>query len=623
MKKIFAALALSLLMSTNGFAQRPLQADVLAPYRFSLDLNAVKDDKLMVTLAPPALPEGQVSYRIPKIVPGTYEVYDFGRFVSDFKAYDRNGKEIDVTHPDPNTWEIPDGKSIAKITYWVEDTWDTSIKEDFVFEPAGTNIEEDKNFMINTFGFFGYFDGMKHTPYQLDITKPQGFYGSTGLNDVQYTGNVDTYHIPDYNMLADSPIMYCVPDTAFVDLGDAKVLVSVYSPNKKVSSEFIANTIREILIAQRDYLGGKLPIEKYAFLFYFYKGMSGSGHSGALEHCYSSVYSLPEIQQEYIEQTVKDVAAHEFFHIVTPLTIHSEEIGDFDFINPSMSKHLWMYEGITEYSAGHVQVKQGLMDVASYLDVIRAKLAGSERYKDDLPFTELSKGCLDEHKDQYGNVYEKGALIGMCLDIQLRHLSDGKYGVQELMHDLAKMYGKDKAFDDDELIKQIVKLTYPEIGEFFDKHIAGGEPLPVKEMLALAGFEYREEATLKYFTLGGIGIKEDAQSKRVEISDVSDMNEFGKKMGYKKGDVILAINDTEIKDGTIKDALSNFYETAKEGDRVRVTVLRKDGKGREKKVNLKGRLEPMVVTVSHHIQSMEQPTEKQLKTREAWLGRIE
>jgi predicted metalloprotease with PDZ domain len=41
---------------------------------------------------------------------------------------------------------------------------------------------------------------------------------------------------------------------------------------------------------------------------------------------------------------------HEFFHIVTPLSIHSKEIQDFDY-NDKMSEHLWMYEGVTEYFA--------------------------------------------------------------------------------------------------------------------------------------------------------------------------------------------------------------------------------------------------------------------------------
>jgi predicted metalloprotease with PDZ domain len=46
-----------------------------------------------------------------------------------------------------------------------------------------------------------------------------------------------------------------------------------------------------------------------------------------------------------------DVVSHEFFHIVTPLSIHSKEIQDFDYNDPKMSQHLWMYEGVTEYFA--------------------------------------------------------------------------------------------------------------------------------------------------------------------------------------------------------------------------------------------------------------------------------
>jgi predicted metalloprotease with PDZ domain len=87
-------------------------------------------------------------------------------------------------------------------------------------------------------------------------------------------------------------------------------------------------------------LGGELPIDKYAFLFYFTDKPSLSGASGALEHSYSSFYFLPEADTSAIAQEVRDVAAHEFFHIVTPLSIHSKEIGEFDFNNPKMSKHL-------------------------------------------------------------------------------------------------------------------------------------------------------------------------------------------------------------------------------------------------------------------------------------------
>jgi predicted metalloprotease with PDZ domain len=235
---------------------------------------------------------------------------------------------------DENSWLIKDAKNIGRISYWVEDSWDTEQKEKFVFEPAGTNIEQNENFVINTHGFFGYFEGMKTVPYRLAISKPNGFYGSTGLNNITYEGEKDIYSIPNYMELADSPIMYNRPDTTVLNVGGTRVLVSVYSREQKKYSGRLGKEISRL-----EYLGGKLPVDKYAFIMYLFKGESRSGASGALEHSYSSVYFIPEMEEENLIQTVIDFSAHEFFHIVTPLNIHSEEIGNFDFNNPVMSRH--------------------------------------------------------------------------------------------------------------------------------------------------------------------------------------------------------------------------------------------------------------------------------------------
>ena len=86
-----------------------------------------------------------------------------------------------------------------------------------------------------------------------------------------------------------------------------------------------------------------------------------------------------DMDPKLLGQNVRDFAAHEFFHIITPLSIHSEEIGNFDYSDPKMSKHLWLYEGVTEYFAGHVQVRQGLMKLDDYIDVIHGKIEGGQQ----------------------------------------------------------------------------------------------------------------------------------------------------------------------------------------------------------------------------------------------------
>jgi predicted metalloprotease with PDZ domain len=77
--------------------------------------------------------------------------------------------------------------------------------------------------------------------------------------------------------------------------------------------------------------------------------------------------------REELVKSMMDVVSHEFFHIVTPLSIHSKEIQDFDYNDPKMSEHLWMYEGVTEYFANLFQINQGLITEEDFITAFQTK----------------------------------------------------------------------------------------------------------------------------------------------------------------------------------------------------------------------------------------------------------
>lgn len=612
-----------LVISLSAFAQ-----DKSDSYQFKVNLTKVENDKLLVELIVPETirNEKTVKYHLPKIVPGTYSIYNFGRFVSDFKAYSKNGRTFKpkyIKHPDSNTWIIKKANKLYKITYLIEDTWDTNQdrknSDDFIFEPGGTNIEQNENFVINNHGFFGYFGGFKRRDYYVEFEKQKLFFGATSLNRIDGDEDSDIFYASNYMDLADAPIMYSIPDTTIVKVGNANVLIATYSPTNKVNSNFIASQVEPILQAQKEYLGGTLPVDRYAFIIYLSDETPYSGKWGALEHSYSSLYFLPEGDPLQIAQMVRDVAAHEFFHIVTPLNIHSEEIHNFDYINPKMSMHLWLYEGVTEYSAGHVQVTQGLMPIESYLEVISDKIRNAEKYEDNLPFTKMSSNVLSKHKDQYGNVYEKGALIGMCLDIRLRQLSDGELGLQKLIQQLSNEFGKNKAFKDEELFDVITELSYPEIAVFFDKYVAGKAPLPIKEYLAEVGINYYEQKIVKDISFfGGIpmqflGLKNNS----FYIKSESSLDEFGRDLiGFRAGDIILSWNGSEkLNLENINQVFGNYENSAKEGDDLIVVVYRNG-----EKVELKTKVTPIPIEKNHVLLLSENPSKEQVALRKAWLG---
>ncbi|MBK5269649.1 MAG: peptidase M61, partial [Bacteroidia bacterium] len=293
--------------------------------KFNIDLINVSNDKVRVEVLAPSISKKSITYHLPKIVPGTYSEDDFGRYIEDFKAFDKKGNELSVVKSDTDSWTISSSKKLYKLTYLVNDTYDDSTTQQVIFEPAGSNIEKDSNYVINNHCFLGYFDGMKDIPYEVTIQHPAYMYGSTALTDMDKSSVNDKFITESYNRIVDNPFMYCVPDTAFVKVGNSDVLISIYSPNKKVTAKFMAEKLDTLLQAQAKYLGGVLPVDKYAFLIYLFTKHGYSGGYGALEHSYSSMYYYPEQEQEKLWHSFVDFASHEFFHIITPLTIHSEE----------------------------------------------------------------------------------------------------------------------------------------------------------------------------------------------------------------------------------------------------------------------------------------------------------
>jgi predicted metalloprotease with PDZ domain len=594
-----------------------IHASAQTTYQYSVDLTKVKNDQLTVELLAPKIDKQDITFYLPKIVPGTYMNSNYGKYVHDLKAFDKSGNSLTVKQSGDNSWKITNAKAIYKITYNVEDTWDSDIKN-MVYTMCGTSFEEGKNFVLNTPGLFGYFDGMKKMNFDLSFTKPQNFYAATGLKPVSTSSTSDRFICKDADELYDSPLMFSLPDTTTIKVGNADVLVAVYSPKKLITSKFIAADLQKLLMATKDYLGGKLPVDKYAFIYYFNGEQKPLTSSGAWEHSYSSFYSVSERPQEDMKELIVDISSHEFFHIVTPLTISSKEVKEFNFNETVLSKHLWLYEGSTEYYAHHVQVWGGLKTPEEFLQTLAEKIRNSRtQYNDSLSFTEMSKESAGKWAEQYNNVYEKGALISACLDLYLLKMSGNQYGLKDLKHDLGVKYGKDKYFNDNDLFDEIGKLTWPEIKDFLLTYVQGNTPIPYEKYFDLAGVDFIPKETYRDFTLGGIDINTGADGK-ITVG-IKNMNDFGKTLGYKEGDKLESLNGTPVTGANFGDVLQKFYATAKEGDKVTVTVTRKTG-DKEETIDLTGPATKVEKTRLYVLRFNKNATPAQLKLRSKWLN---
>lgn len=592
------------------------------PIKVTMDLINITDDKVLVSIDPGAFTTNVVYFKIPKTVPGTYSSDDYGQYIEGLIAFDYKGEEMVVTKSDKNTWNIENGKSLDRITYKVNDTYDTESEvAEAVFSPAGTNIHAGENFMLNLHGFIGYFEGLKEVAYQIEVAKPESLESTTSLiktTPQELRDNKETFLASRYFEVIDNPIFYAKPNKEKFQINDIAVTLSLYSPNGKYTAADLKERMEQMMTAQKTFLGDIDGTKEYNILLYLstLESTDASGF-GALEHHTSTIVVLPEaMPKERLEQAMVDVVSHEFFHIVTPLTVHSKEIQFFDFNDPKMSEHLWMYEGTTEYFANLFQIQQGLISEDEFYKRIMGKITNAKGFDDSMSFTTMSKNILKEpYEANYANVYEKGALINMALDILIREKSTGEKGVLWMMKELSKKYGKDIPFEDDKLIDEIITMTYPEVRGFFDTHVIGDTPIDYGKYFAKVGLAtVMEDKQTGYFLDGEIPyIDVDPENgNSIFVRNGIGLNSFYNGLGINGGDVIKSINGIAIDLESIRPIIGESFGWNAETE-IKMEIMR-DGE----LIVIEGPVGTPTLEVEKII-SVEGVSKDFSKLRDAWL----
>ncbi len=626
MKLLYTAAIAAFLLVGCGTPKAPLSATQKETPKVvltSVDLINVTDDKVSVVVNPPTITEKEIKFSLPAIVPGTYSRDDYGKYIEAFKALDYSGNELQFTKVDDNTWSILNADKLDKVTYLVNDTFDIESEHD-IFSPTGTNIASN-NYVLNMNGFIGYFNTLKNLPYEVLIKHPETMYAGTSLDELEIpktkdsltAANANYYKVDRYADLIDSPVMYTEHEPVSFTVGETEVLINVFSPNGIYSAEDFKPVISTMVEAQKAYLGDLKTTNKYAILVYLSTvGAEDAQGFGALEHNTSTVVVMPEqYPKQLLDKAMVDIVAHEFFHVVTPLSIHSEEIHFFDFNTPKMSQHLWMYEGVTEYFAQHFQVYEGLVTPEEFYDVIVSKIDNAKRYTGDFSFTEMSKNVLEEpYKDAYANVYEKGALIGMCIDLIMREQSNGEKGLIDLMKTLTKRFGSTSPFSDDTFIETVAALSYPEVGNFLRDHVQNNGAINYTEYFYLVGLEFAETKT-NTALLASQDIQYIRGNEEGEIVFVNgELNSTLQDLGVLGGDVLVSFNKKEYNLSTARGLIIATNGLA-EGDTVTLTVKRNG-----ETVNLSGKYSTPSY-LANKLGESPYATEEQKALRAAWLNK--
>ena len=604
-------------------------------YKYEVDLTKITDDRAMVTLRCTGLNQDEVIFHFPKTIPGTYKELDYGEMIDSIIARDENGKKLPSAKISKNTFRISNAMNLSKINYWVNDSWDHPKAMSRIWPMGGTNIEDSLNFVVNASGWFGFFDGLESPPLDVSFIIPEGMSSFSALPLIESEGQKIKFRARDYHHLIDCPIMISSPDTATFMVANTKVFIESYHANgQKGFADVIKKEIQPSMEAVSSFID-TLPVSEYHFILYLRDGKAlmetmrskDAGvlkkmstvwsnrslmGSGALEHGNSSFYVLSDFGDTSFISMIKRVALHEFMHIITPLNLHSEQIGNFDYVDPKMSKHLWLYEGITEYFANLILVRSDLITEREFFsNRIKSKISRSKRYPEKkISFTEMSKNVFDKkYGRHYWQVYERGALIGLLLDIEIIRLTEGDKTLKDVVLDLSKRYGPSKSFDEDNFFDEFTSLVHPDLRKWFSDYVEGTVPLDLKGGLSQIGVDYSDKGEHKVpkRVLTDYGTK---TIRMFSFGKYREIKKVGKedKRGFQIGD---KVNISKL-DSLLYDA--NGYPFA-EGTTISIDIKRDD-----EHMEIEHVLEYKNQKYKDRLLRVKNPTDIQKKYYSVWKG---
>jgi len=572
-----------------------------SPLHYKVDLNDRNDDLFKVSLIVTDLGQDNDIYQFAATAPGTYQIMDIGRFVRRFHAYDGQGNQLAVTRVSTNQWRLTEPSRVARIEYAVAETWDTPVKENQIYPMAGTTLEKD-HVVINGQAVFGYPKGMQNRPVHIYLEKPESWQVGTALE----TNERGEFVAESYDHVVDSPILLGTLSRASTQIRNCSVEIFAYSPGGVADANAILEALDDIVLATAAFLDG-FPVDHYTFLYHF-----EDFSSGAWEHSYSSFYVGSQYDmQAMLRDFIPRTAAHEIFHMVTPLHIHSDRINPFNFVTPNPSEHIWLYEGVTEWAAGMMQFRAGLNNLEAYLNRLSWKLNINDKMDPNFTISQMGLESYSARgQQQWSNIYNRGALVAGLLDIHLLHRSGGKRGLREVIGELQERYGAHLAFSEQTFFEDFVKMTYPEIADFFADYIRGNKPLPIKHYYGLLGIDY-DPAQPTGRHKASIGTDFKITSAREVVLRHIDPSLLD--LGLREGDRVLKIKDIDLVNGESLQRVKTLLAEGKVGD-SNPWVLQRD----ERTVTLQVPFVEKEVVRPHIFKVNENPGSATLELRRSW-----
>ncbi len=379
--------------------------------------------RVTLTIEQPSVPQ---ALSLPAWIPGSYLVREFSKHLQHLAAR-QEGKPVGLRQIDKNHWEADCVASSPLVLTYEVYAFDASVRAAWLDAQRG---------FFNGTSLCLRVQGQEKRPHAIEVVSPlPQWEAATGLtaHKVDRRG-FGTYLADDYDELVDCPFELGTFWSAEFKAGGVPHRFVVAGAPRSFDGKRLIEATQEICeTAIRFWHGRKRPpFKHYVFLL----NAVDDGYGG-LEHRNSTALiasrrDLPRQGDARMADgytTLLGLISHEYFHTWNVKQLRPDAFARYDYTRENYTPLLWFFEGFTSYYDDLLLRRAGLIDDATYLQLLgkTINLVSQTPGRHVQTVAQASFDAWVKYYRQDENTpnatvsyYTKGALVALCLDLSLR-----------------------------------------------------------------------------------------------------------------------------------------------------------------------------------------------------------
>ena len=436
-----------------------------------------------VDVAVPAEGKASVDLMMPVWSPGFYGLQNYAQRVSNI-AVTADGATLEIANPSTSRWTIATGgRPTFTLTYTVAAPRGSNL---------GNGVTDTGAVIIGPATYITLVEPAgTHRPAQVRLELPAAWKGSMTSLDPAPDKQPNHYEAPDYDVLADSPIL------AGVDLATTPFTVGgvthywTYLGNAEWDGDKAVAMLKP-LIEEHERFWGRLPYRKYVFLNIVTGGGGGSG----VEHLNSVAITTGGREPATPEARFREAAflSHEYFHAMNVKRLRPVELGPFDYEHPPKTTGLWVAEGLTSYFGDLLAERSGVGTPQDYLALeskhitdLQTKQAGRLVQTLEQASSQMFERLPPDRKVDY---YVKGPVVGLVLDADIRRHTNGKKSLDDVMRLEYQRWSGARGYTAEDFSRTMSDAAGFDVGPLLHTLVATTEEVDYREMLDWFGLRF-------------------------------------------------------------------------------------------------------------------------------------